>query len=112
MKYRSSRFVRTGTRDGHRRVELRRIEIPLLPRVVAEELFVQFPPDFADDDVFRRSDRRARLRDGPEELLELKRRQIQSVERIHRVQIDRDRQELSVDPRAHAVLIWTPLGEP
>ena len=41
---------------GDLRVELGGIESPLLPRVVAEELLVQLPPDLADDDVLGRAD--------------------------------------------------------
>ena len=33
-------------------VELRRVEAPLLARVVAEELLVELASDLADDDVF------------------------------------------------------------
>ena len=95
----------------HCRVELRRVEAPLLPRVVAEELLVQLAPDFADDHVLRRADVRARLRDRSEELVELKRREVHAVQLIDRIEIDRNRQQLSVDAGKHPMLIRTPGGE-
>src|SRR5438045_2761467 len=38
---------------GHLRLQLGRIEPPLLARVVLEEFLVQLAADLADDDVFR-----------------------------------------------------------
>ena len=70
---------------GHRGVELRRIEAPLLARVVAEELLVQLAADLADDDVFGGADLRARLGDRSEELLELERREVRAVQLVDRV---------------------------
>src|SRR6185295_6731717 len=87
------------------------IESPLLARVIAEEFFIELSSDFADDHVFRSTDTLHRLRNLLEELFDFERRQIQAIEAVDRVEIDRDRNDLPVDTRAHAVLIRTPLGK-
>src|SRR5687768_18455709 len=53
----------------------------------------------------------ARLSDFPQKLFHLKGRQLETVKRINRVEINRDRNDLSVNARAHAVLIRAPFGE-
>ena len=53
----------------------------------------------------------ARLGDGLEEGLDLERGQLQPVERVDRVEVDRDGHELAVHAREHAVLVGPPRGE-
>src|SRR5678815_1730743 len=90
----------------------RRIEAPLLARVVAKELFVQLATDLADDNVFRRPHSFNRFSNLLEKLFDFKRSQAQTVESVDRVEIDRNGNDLPVDTRAHAMLIRTPLGKP
>ena len=97
---------------GDRRVELRRIEAPLLARVVAEELLVQLAPDLADDHVFGRPDlRRAARRPTRRTPRARTTCRFSAVELVDGVEVDRDRQQLPVDARQHAVLVRPPLGE-
>ena len=88
-----------------RRVELGRIEAPLLARVVPEELLVELAPNLADDDVFRRADHVAWFGDGIEELLQLERRVAGAVQPVDGVEVDRYRHQLAVDPGADPVLV-------
>ena len=95
----------------HLRVQFGRVEVPLLPSVVAEEFLVQLASHLRDDHVFRCLDLRPLLGERLEELVELERRELQPIETVDRLQVDRNRHELPVDPRLHAVLIRVPLGE-
>ena len=52
------------------------------------------------------------LGDGARELLELKRREVRPVQSIDGGQVDRNRQQLAVDARLHAMLIGPPCREP
>ena len=94
-------------------IELRRIEVPLLARVVAEELLVQLPPDLADDDVLGRLDRRSRF--SATDSKNLSSSNEVSFSPYNRLTVSRligIGSELAVHPRLDAVLVRPPLREP
>src|SRR5687767_15694790 len=93
------------------RIKLRRIESPLLPRVVTKEFLVQLPADFTDNDIFRCPNSLDGFGMFLKKLVHFKRCQIQSVESIDRVEIYRDRNYLAVHTCPNTMLIRTPFGE-
>ena len=95
----------------HRGVKLRRIEAPLLACVVSEKFLVELSADLADHDVFRRAHVLARLGPSGEKLFKLDRREMQTVELVDRVQIDRDWKQFAVDAGEHTILVRSPLRE-
>ena len=88
------------------------IQAPLLARVVAKELVVELAADFADNHVLGRPRRAARLGDRGKELLELERRQVQAIEAVDGIEVDRKRKQLAIHPRPHAMLVRSPLRKP
>ena len=107
--------IPVGTRRhprGDRGVELRRVEAPLFAGVATEELLVELTPNLADHHVFGGADLVARLGNRSEKLIEFEGGQLEPVDLIDRIEVDRDRHELPIDRRPDAVLIGTPLGEP
>ena len=96
---------------NHARVELGRIQTPLLERVIPEKLLVQLPAYLADDHIFRCPDLLPRLRERLEETLSLFGIQFRAVITVDRVQIDRDRQKFAVDRTQDAMLVRPPLCE-
>ena len=101
-----------GNARSHARVELRWIKSPLLARVVAEEFFVQLSSHFADDHVLRRAYAIDRLSHLLKKLFDLERCQIQAVKRVDSVQINRNRNNLSVYTRLDAMLVRPPFRKP
>src|SRR5438270_3287968 len=93
------------------RVELRRVQPPLLACVVAEKLVIQIPPNTADDYVFRGLDLRTLFCDLAQEFIDLQAVEIQTVQLIERVSIDGHRNKLPVDAGENSVFIWTPRCE-
>jgi hypothetical protein len=95
----------------NRRVELGRVETPLLARVAPEELFVQLAADFADYSILGGARPADRLCACAEEVRELFRCQRQTVHLIHGIEVDRKRYELAVDLSEHVMLVGPPLRE-
>ena len=95
-----------------RRVQLRRVALPVLPRVAAEELLVQLAPDLRDDDILARPhllDRLGAIVVERRDLLVGLEREV--VELVDRRAVDRDRQELAVHARHDPVLVGPPVRE-
>ena len=101
---------RDARRD--RRIELARVEAPLLARVTPEEELVQLPADTADHDVLGGPNPPARF--GPlrvEALHLLGGAEARAVQPVDRRAIDRQGDETVADARQDAVLVWAPLRE-
>ena len=92
-------------------IELGRIEAPLLARIVPEKLVVEIAPDAAENHIFRSSERAAILCDRGEIAFHAARIEIQTVEPVDRVAVDRHRQQLSIDAGEDAMLVGAPIGE-
>ena len=93
----------------HGRVEFGRVEVPLLLRVVLEELLVQFLTDRVHDDVFGRRHGFPFLADLLEEGAHLVCTQVKPVELVYRVKVDRYRHEHPVHRSQDPVLVLAPL---
>src|SRR5215203_5181673 len=88
------------------------VQLPLLARVPAEELLVELPADLGHDRVLRGLDQRALLAAVRVEGLDVRiGRQLEPIEAIDRVAVDRHRQELAVHALDDSVLVRPPLGE-
>jgi hypothetical protein len=85
--------VITTSRDasGDGSIEFRRIESPLLARVMFEKLFVQATPNLTGDRFLRSSAMSDRLGIPPEKFADLSGGQIEPVQLVHRVHVDRKR---------------------
>ena len=94
-----------------RGVEFRRVEAPLLAGVAAKEFLVQLATDLRHHHVLRGEDLLSGFGPLGEERLEFETRQVEAIERIHRVEVDRDRHQATVDERPHPVLVLPPPGE-
>ncbi len=94
-----------------RRVELRWIQAPLLAGVAAKELLIQLAPNLADHNVLGCANLRARLGQRLQKVVHLEGGQVEPVELVDRIEIDRDGHKHPVDAGAHAVLVWPPGGE-
>jgi hypothetical protein len=101
----------SGNPRRHARVELGRIESPLLAGVAAEELVVEITPDLGHHRVLGRLDAIELLGNGVEPALHLERREVEPVQAVDGVEVDRHRQLLAIDAGEHPVLIRAPLGE-
>src|ERR1044072_7039165 len=97
---------------SHARIQFGRIESPLFARIIAKEFLVQLPAYFTNDDVFRRADAIDWLCNFLKKFFDFKRGQTQTVKSIDGVEIDWNRDNLSVDTRANAMLIRAPIGKP
>ena len=104
--------VRAGRNAGrHRLVEFRRVQSPLLSGVTAEEFFVELAADSRHDHVFGCLDFIDRFRALRKPFLKFFGRQVEIVECVDGIEIDRDRHQHAVDRRQNPVLIGTPFGE-
>ena len=104
--------VGAGRHAGrHAGVELGRVEPPLLAGVAAEELLVEVAAHLGDHDVLGGLDPLELLGDRLEPALHLEGGQLQPVEAVDGVEVDRHRQLLAVDAGQHPVLVGPPLGE-
>jgi hypothetical protein len=96
---------------GDGRVELARVETPLLAGVSAKEQLVQFTAYRAHDDVFRRTSG-IRLGTRAIEMVDLGGAlKVEVEEPIHSRPVDRDGDEHASDRREHAMLVRPPRCE-
>ncbi len=82
---------------GHRFVELRRIQAPLLARVTSEELLIKVPSHPRDHHILRRPNGIDRLRALLKEGFQFITRQRESIELVHRIQVDGNGEKLPAD---------------
>lgn len=101
-----------GHARGHRLVQLRGIQPPLLARIAAEKGFVELATYLIDHHIFAGLDIGYRLGAAGQERCGLFFGcQLQAVQTVQRGYVDRDRHLLLAHLRKHAMLILTPLGK-
>ena len=96
---------------GHLRVEIGRINSPLLARVATKKLFVEQPADLTHDHVLGCAQCGARFRKCFQEFARLCFAQITIVNAVYRIEIDRHREKFAIDARADAMLVSAPGGK-
>src|SRR6266480_434716 len=96
---------------GYLRVEVGRINSPLLARVSTEKFLVERPPDLTHDHILGCAQRGARLRKCFQEFACLGFAQITIVNAVDRIEIDWHRKKFAIHARAHAMLVSAPRGE-
>src|SRR5690348_3945475 len=89
-------------------VEFGGIEVPLLARVVAEELLIELAAHFADHNIFGGNDLFARFRERFEEALYLLTGEIEAEELVQCVHVDGHGHKLPVHAGLHTMFVRTP----